>query len=279
MAYLNPTIGTLKPAPLPRGRLLDLIPSTGEEVRWFNGVSWTPWPSRGLLTQDVDACNPDPSTDIDRYCVPAVDQPTFRLLDALTASALEFTPAELTTLLADRFALITSWAFASELLSGAASGGNALSKAAHAPTGMAFGAAATPVWNALAVIEADLALTLYGGAGIIHMPPSMMVIAQEYLVPDGNRWTTPSGHLVVFDGGYTNAPPPEGEAASAAGEDWIYASGPVAHALTSPKLVGSTDDAFYLEKNLYEVYMESYGLLQFDAAPVTAVLASYSQAA
>ncbi len=277
MAYLKPTVPTLTPAPLPRGRLLDLIPTISTDARWMDGVSWAPWPSRNVLASSVDTCNPAPSTDIDRYgCTPYVDQQSFRLYDALTGGAIEFTAGELKGLLSDRFALITSYAFAKELLSGAASGGNSLSQAAHAPTGLAFGSAATPISNALAVFEAELARTLFGGRGLIHMPPSMMILAQEYLVRDGDRWTTPSGHLVVFDGGYGDAPQPSGEVASGAGEEWLYASGPVAYEATNPRFVGGDDDSFDFERNLYEIYMDSYGLLQFDADPVTAVLTSYA---
>ncbi len=276
MAYLKPTVPTLTPAPLPRGRLLDLIPTISGDVRWMDGVSWAPWPSRNVLASSVDTCNPAPSTDIDRYgCTPYVDQQSFRLYDALTGGAIEFTPGELKGLLSDRFALITSYAFAKELLSGAASGGNSLSQAAHAPTGLAFGSGAVPVVDALAFLEAELARTLFGGQGIIHVSPAVMFHAREHLERDGDRWTTPSGHLVVFDGGYVDAVEPTGQAASSATEEWIYASGPVAYEATNPRFVGGDDDAFELERNLYEVYMDSYGLLQFDADPVTAALVTF----
>lgn len=276
MAYLNPTVETLTPAPLPRGRLLDLIPRITDAGRWLGGITWLPWPSRGLLTQDVDVCNPAPTDDIDRYCLPAVSQGVFRLIDALTGSTLEVTPATLVSSLEGRFKTMVSWAFARELLSAAVSGESALSKAAHAPTGLPFGSAATSIWNALAVFEAELSRTLFGGAGIIHMPPSMMILAQDFLIRDGDRWTTPSGHLVVFDGGYIDAPAPEGEAASAAGEEWLYASGPVAYELKGPAQVGGDADALDVEHNTFEVYMDAFGVLQFDAEPVTAVLVSYA---
>lgn len=291
--------------PMPRGRLLDIISrfeldpvNNGDQTvaaRWINGVTWQPEPCRGLFTADVDACAEIDFIQIAPICEAAITQTPFAVYDALKGSALEYTADDLLAIIEGRVTLKTSAAFASELLSGAASGDRALRKSAHAPS-IAFGAAATPIYNAIAVLEADLASTMRGARGMIHMPPGMLQeavrISELELNADG-QYETPLGNLVVADAGYLNAPQPTGGGgASTAGNDWIYASGPVEYQWSSPIAIdagniGSTITSFtsretaalsvFTSRDDITRFVEAVGILIFDPCPVTAVLTSYGE--
>lgn len=171
--------------------------------------------------------------------------------------------------------------FAYELLNGTAAGGtHSFSADAHAPAGVAFGSAATPIWNAISVLEADLADTCGPAIGMIHLPPGLLgqAVSSYGLRWVDGHWETPLGHWVVADAGYLDAVAPSGEAAAAAGEDWVYASGLVsyAHADDQGPIGGLLSErSLTLSRNRLERALWSYGILAYDPSLVTAVLTSY----
>lgn len=274
-------IDTMLPAPRTLGTLLagamELpLPAGTLPERWMHGVAWNPHPCRDPLAGAVNTCSPANFTDPNYGCVAAVEQEAFQMYDAFEGALLEFDPADIDAKLRARQQNWVSWAMARELLSGAASGGLSLSSEATAPTGIAFGSAATPIVNAIRVLESELTERLHNGVGVIHIPPAMLATASEEagVFAVGDRFFTPLGTLVIADGGYANAPAPTGEAASPDGEDWAYASGPVWYRLSDPELIGGTD---WLDRprNHLMRFIDQYGLLVFDPCPVTAVLATY----
>lgn len=285
------------------GQLLDVIgeitfEKTGvSDKGWLAGISWVPEPCLSLRTSDVDVCTRIDYVAVPRLCEPAVTQTAFTVYDAFKGATLEFDAEDIAEILDGRTTRKLSAAFAAELITGNASGGMSLSSQATAPTGLAFGSAATPVYNAFAVIESELARRLRGSQGTIHLPPGMLaeaVFHVELERRDG-RWYTPLGNLVIADSGYLDPVQPDGGGgASAAGEDWIYASGPVRYRKTAPKPVddgniGSTmttytgtedirsaDYQSFRTHNDMVRFMDVHGIFQFDPCPVTAVLATYS---
>lgn len=302
MALPKHVVSRIPQTPVPRGRLLDIAapidldPATNGNrtvpLRWINGITWQPEPCYALRAMDVDACARIDFNGPPHACDAALTQTPFAVWDAFRGASLEFTPAEIEELLAGRFTLKMSAAFASELLTAAASGDRALRKSATVPT-VAPGAA-QPIYNALAIIEAELAIRLQGARGMVHVPPSLLGEAISKaaicLDPTTGQWETVTGHQVVADAGYEGAPQPTGfGAAATSGQAWIYASGPVRYAATAPAMVddgnvGSTITNFtslesaptFTTHDDILRYRDAAGIFQFDDCPVTAVLASYS---
>jgi len=269
-----------RPAPLP-GRFVDVASRlVAADERWLNGVTWEPWACRGLSAVEAVDCDTETLDAITTVCEAAVVQPPFQIIDAIKASTLEWTLDEVDALLGERFGLFRSAIFASELVTAAASGGSGLAGEAHAPTGAAFGSAATPIWNALAILEAELAEEIPGQRGIIHLPPGLLgqAVSNYGLRWDQDRWVTPLGHVVLADSGYVNMTEPTGQAASADGEDWVYASGPVAWIESEPVGLGVGIESIQVTRNTIHRWMSGYGLIVFDPCAVTAVLASYDVA-
>lgn len=279
------------PLPLTRliyGQLLDVIPeldipadavNPAVNLRWLGGVTWTPRPCRPISVGSVDACNGADFTNPDYACLAPIEQLAFSLYDAFNGPLSEFS-SEVDDELLMRLDVQESWAFARELLGGAASGGMSLSGSATEPTGVPFGSDAQAVYNAFAAVESELCERLYGATGIIHVPPAMMPIALRWagVTRTGNRYYSALGHTVIADAGYVNPPAPTDVDAPDAGsaEDWIYGSGPVAYKYKSPEPLGELINQFgSIAHNLFERWMTAYGLLVFEPCAVTAVLASY----
>lgn len=274
---------------LDRGLLLDQIPQfpfddPDAPLRWVGeGVTWQPIActrdaetiaSVGSACDDTDFFDGDPI----RECVAWDEAGAFTIKDRLQGSNLDLTEGELTGLLAERFAAMTSFVFANTLTS-IVGGVETLPSNASAPQGLAFGSAAQPLYNVLAVFEAELARRQHGRAGIIHLTPGMLAHAiTQYGVEwrDGGYYT-PVGNLVTVDPGFYNADAPTGRAASGAGEEWVYASGWVAYRSSMVDLqqvrkrgVGARDH------NDIVAFAQSFGILVFDQCLVTAALATYS---
>lgn len=275
--------------PLPLGpqqprRLLDVIPplpSSPDDPnpnRWLDGVTWDPWPCRALTVDAEDVCTADTLDVTPDECDAWISQTPFRISDAAKASLLAYTLEEVGARLSARYNRSVSAAFASELISGTASGGQSLSSTATAPNGIAFGGAAVPIWHALAVLEEEIAERLQGSVGYIHLPPGLLAQAVNTYGLSLNAqgmWETPAGNIAISDAGYLNPPPPTGEAASNATTDWVYASGPVWYAATVPILIGDGAETVDFTRNRFTRYIAGYGILVFDPCPVTAVLTSF----
>jgi hypothetical protein len=270
-AVTRRTIGTLLGA-------VTVLPGSASDERWMNGITWQPRPSRALSASAVDTCNPADFVNPNYACVPAIEQSAFQIYDAFNASALDHTPDIIDGYLSDRNRLQQSAALAAELLTGAASGGRSLSSTATAPAMRAFGSAAVSVQQGVAILEDDLARTLYGGQGMIHMSPGLLGLAIQnagFSFRDG-EWYTALGHCVVADAGYVDAKEPTGLTASAAMKEWMYASGPVVLGSTAADLLGGPANEFMdMTRNKFVRWMSSYAILQFDPDPVTAVLVDY----
>lgn len=270
-AVASRTIGTLLSA-------VTVLPADGVAERWMNGVTWQPRPTRALSVSAVDTCNPADFVNPNYACVAAIEQSAFQIYDAFNASALDHTPEIIDGYLSDRDRLQQSAAIATELLNGAASGGRSLASTATAPAMRAFGTAAVTVQQGIAILEDDLARTLYGGQGIIHLSPGLLGLAIQNagLSYRDGQWYTALGHRIVADAGYVDAKEPAGQAASAAMKEWIYASGPIVLASTASELLGGPANEFMdMTRDKFVRWMTSYAILQFDPDPVTAVLVDY----
>lgn len=277
------------PSPVPR-RLLDVIQripglntpdeqASGNELRWLNGIKFEPWACRSLSAVAAADCSTETLAAITATCEAALTQSPFQIIDALKASTLEWTVEMLDAYLGMRVQLMVSSVFASELISGAASGGMALSKSAHAPDDIAFGAAAKPIWEVLAALESELAQHIPNGRGYIHVPPGLLSTAtMSYgcVLNSQGFYETPNGNIIVADSGYQQPTQPTGQPAPSAGTDWVYASGPVFYEMTDFVGLGIGSETYNFTKNTINRWISGYGILVFDPCPVTAALATYS---
>ena len=271
---------TLPDGPLQPRRLLNSIerlPGAGE--RWLDGVRWEPTKCRALSVDNEATC----ATAVNSAVVPVVcdaweSQTPFRITDAMSATLLDLTPDEVGARLSSFYDRAVSAAFAKELISGAASADKSLSSEATAPNGAAFNAAATPIWNALAILEEEIAERLQGGVGFIFVTPGLLAqaVSSYGLMLVDEKWQTPSGNVVISDAGFLNPLQPTGQSASTAANDWVYASGPVFYDSSSPSMVGSSAESINFTRDTFTRWVQGYGILVFDPCPVTAVLASYA---
>jgi len=271
-------------------RLLDIAsPLPTQEgvnpLRWLDGVTFEPWPCRSLQVDSEIVCDDGSFAVVPSECVPWVTQTPFRIIDAMKGSLLDYQLSDVQLILSVRYEQMVSAAVARELLGGTGSSGMSLSSEAHAPNGAAFGVAATPVWNALAILEEEIAENLQGGVGIIHLSPGLLaqaVTSYGLSVNVNGMWETPAGNVLVSDAGYLNPTQPTGQASSSAATDWVYASGPVWFATTAPGFVGVGAEtlngtlATPWNRNTFAQFLAGYAILVFDPCPVTAVLASYA---
>lgn len=279
---------TLPLGPLQPRRLLDIIerlpPTEGDPTKWLQGVTWEPWPCRGMTIRSESDCEPgNLNTQVSfEECQDWVVQNPFRLTDAMRRVALDYTSLLMSDRLETRYNRQMSAAFARELILGAQST-MSLQSVATDPAGVAFGAAAVSIRLGMEVLEQEIATRLQGGVGYIHCPPGMLggfvMVCGVYL--NGDHWETPAGNVVISDAGYVDPTPPVGlGAASTETSDWVYASGPVFFESTAP----ITYEAFSeypsaqtpWNRNIMDDIIAGYGILVFDPCPVTAVLISYT---
>jgi hypothetical protein len=289
------TINIPRPPKLPRALLLDQIATLpmgdNVEARWaIDGVTWEPVECGVplLWAGAADACDPSPFEGTPpRGCLPPITQTGFRIEDRFRASLPDFDASDVEALLTRRFSVMTSWVFAKALTQSVA-GPTSLPDVATAPTGLPFGSTATPIWNAFAVLEAELSERLMGEQGVIFLTPGLLAQAKvsydlEWFdgpaddgEPGGRAigWQTPAGNRVIVDGGFYNADAPTGEDPSGTAEEWIYASGPVFYQSTMPDL-RSSREAPGVDRNRITGFIDSHGILVFEPCPVMGVLASY----
>lgn len=79
------------------------------------------------------------------------------------------------------------------------------------------------VVEALGRVEGELA-SCYNGVGVIHVPRALAATFQNasLIIPDGTRYRTVNGNIVVFGSGYTGSSP---KGVSDTSLMWIYATG------------------------------------------------------
>lgn len=256
------------------------IPTNGLAERWSAaGITWQPTPQTALSGGAASACDPASPSNPNYACTPAITQLAFWLYDAFNASYLDTEVGYADALMDERWAIRISAAFAKELLDGVLSAsGRSLSANAHAPAQRAFAAGSVTMLQGIGILEDDLARTIGNARGILHIPPALFnhAVTQATVRERDGRWYTPRGNLVVSDAGYVDAKEPTGQAASAAMKDWVYASGPVRFAATGAETLGNAANEYSdMTRNRFVRWKQGYGILQFDPAPVTAVLVDY----
>jgi hypothetical protein len=119
--------------------------------------------------------------------------------------------------------------------------------------------------KALACLVQAVGSFLFGGQGMIHMTTQMLTIlaSMQAVRLDGGIWTTPMGHIVVADAGYSGSGP---DGVPAGASQWMYGTpmidvklGPIDHP-GQPDTVESVAVA----TNLQTVWAQRVALLQWE---------------
>lgn len=272
--------GVLKPRKRPVGLLLD----TADDLmltddRWRRGVEFAAYGCDGLSRGPLIFCADDEVDD--EHGTESVGD-TLRYFGAFdvyataTCSTLDVDYDYLASRIDDRWDPMLSEQIAAEL----ERGGNA----PEVPDG-AGGTEATPTLQgvaevvsdmagtmaeAISVIDGALATRLHGGAGLIHVAPSLLSLAHEVIErdPATGNWVTHTGHVVVSDAGYVGTAPNAGGEAS--GTRWIYGSGPVAYQIGAPSPRPVPVEGFNRSRNEFTARKVAQALYIFDPCAVVA---------
>lgn len=94
----------------------------------------------------------------------------------------------------------------------------------------------TDLVRALGCVEQGLAEALHGAQGMVHVTPQLLLhlVAAQVVQRQGNLWTTPTGHIVVADAGYTGAGP--ASVGPTASSQWVYGT-PIIQVRLGPVMV------------------------------------------
>lgn len=255
----------------PSGLLLDVSPPIPQDQlpRWaLAGVTWVPWTVANLNVV-ADDCETVLNKEVADFPDAATALP-FLAYQGLQCSTLSSDPENMDERLDHALDVHVSAAFANELMTGTVSGGPSFASEAVVIT-----AGAQSRINAMVDLETHLAEVLLGGVGFIHVTPALLTlyVGDGYAVRDGDLWRTPTGHIFVADAGYDGTANPDGEAEATAAQAWVYASGPVFHAIgrVSP-VARRNQESRDMERNIDIFLSERYGLVAFDPNLVGAVL-------
>lgn len=109
---------------------------------------------------------------------------------------------------------------------------------------------------AIAALESNIADCIPGGLGTIHVNFGVLpyLAANTLLVEKDGKYYTPSGQLIIAGAGYPGSGP--GNVAAAAGESWIFATGPVSVFHSDVFFTSSTIEAVDRSLNNVTVYAE-----------------------
>lgn len=131
---------------------------------------------------------------------------------------------------------------------------------------------------ALAYLEDEIAET--GQQGVIHITPSVATVLGEILTDRQGVLRTPAGTPVVVGQGYVGAAAPDDSSAAAAGQSWIYASGPVFYRASEETftLPATIEEALDREDNTVIYRAERDVLAGWDGGLQAAALVDWSPA-
>lgn len=271
MALISPPTPTLRTF----GLLTAEAPRLGVEGdRWREGVTFQPLGPANVEATVAEMCFDDEATYTDDDFTwnagrdgegEALEtNPTFlpfTVKATESCTTLDLDINELKDRIRTRVELAASAQIARELVSGALSGSPSLSSVALvAQEGAVDKACVIP---ALEQAAADL---LSGGLGYVHLSPAALAALPGDMIRwDGQRWTTPSGHIIIADPGYSLT----GASGETFGVETAYISGPVLWHL-GPDRFSVANAPEYLDRtrNTSRGRTEHEAIFAFDPATV-----------
>lgn len=244
-----------------------LQPTSSE--RWLNGVTVYPYPTE--LPNTWDPCLAGTfRVKEEGSGVPLPMFASFVVYLPITCSAISIgDPDEFANRVEISLNAVESYAVEQQLSQGTGIATNPFFADANADV-LAGGAALTPA-VALSYLENAIAAT--GKQGMIHATPA---VVSQWFSQDRDDVTlvTVNGTRVVSGGGYIGANP-AGQAAAAAGQSWVYATGPVE---VRHSTIAALDIKEVLERGLNDVTFraERYVLAEWDTALQAAALVDWT---
>lgn len=239
--------------------------------RWLNGVTIYPYPSD--LPGLWDPCSA--GTFRNKTEGTGVDLPMFAsfvaYLPISCGAGFLGDPEEFANRAEIAMRAVESYAVERQLVSGDGIPTNPYLEDANVTAGiLAAGAAVTPD-AALSYLENAIGGT--GKQGMIHATPA--VVSQWFdQTGDRSELVTQNGTRVVSGGGYISSRPTGGSAA-AAGQSWVYATGPV-EVRHSNILMPDISETLDRSNNDVTFRAERYVLVEWDTALQVAVLVDWT---
>lgn len=234
--------------------------------RWLNGVKFMPFGCDKIVGQTFDPCVAR-TTDYNDGIGTAVSFDPFLAEVAVECSTLVSDGPEL-----EAYLLLHSEVSRSSIL------GAQVEHSAFTTTNPSLASEAQTITNpdqslmgAIIAVEDALADLLDGGLGMIHMTAGLFV---AFSAGGGVRWDvdnrphTATGHLIVADAGYLGVSPATN--AVAAGQKWIYGSGPVFAHYSATFNHATAPQTVKLSRNIRSVQVEQYGIAIFEPCSVVA---------
>lgn len=256
----------------PRGRLLDAAtPLAVSDNHWLEGLKlrYGALECRTLNVEgELDPCTDEGVTTTDTECLDtsSIYLP-FRIWDYLAGSPLELTVDEITAVIDAGWSdTAISYAFAVRLRDYLADSPDTLPDFTSA-------SAAITCCDAVAALDSQLAVMLGGRQGTIHMTRGALQACADDLELVDDRWYTRNGTKVVADAGYTPFPTPSGWSVPGAMEQYMFATGEVHWAMTTPEyLDANPNQTSNLRRDWYARHKHAYGVLAFGLCGILAVL-------
>ena len=247
-----------------RGLLIETADRIPNSVRWLAGVTLRPWGCSGFVPADADYCDFESDELDDFFDVgtnPVFD--AFDIYNTESCSTLDSDISVLNARVETRWGVMVSEQVAARLNVELAA------RAAVATTG--------PINTSILIAKAEeqLALTLHGGLGMVHMSPAVlsMVVAEGSVDLRDDQWRTPGGHLVVADAGHTGIEP-TGETLLD-GTEWVYTTGAVLFGLGEPRVPTKATEYLDRDTNTNTARIIGTSVVAFDPCSASAIEYGY----
>ena len=247
-----------------RGLLIDTADRIPNSVRWLAGVTLRPWGCSGFVPADADYCDFESDELDDFFDVgtnPVFD--AFDIYNTESCSTLDSDISVLNARVETRWGVMVSEQVAARLNLELAA------RATVATTG--------PINTAILIAKAEeqLALTIHGGLGMVHMSPAVlsMVVAEGSVDLRDGMWLTPGGHVVVADAGHTGIEP-TGETLLD-GTEWVYTTGAVLFGLGEPRVPTKATEYLDRDTNTNTARIIGTSVVAFDPCSASAIEYGY----
>ena len=247
-----------------RGLLIETADRIPNSVRWLAGVTLRPWGCSGFVPADADYCDFE-SDELDDF-FDVGENPVFDAFDIYNTESCSTLDSDISVLNArveTRWGVMVSEQVAARLNLELAA------RATVATTG--------PVNTSILIAKAEeqLALTIHGGLGMVHMSPAVlsMVVAEGSVDLRDGMWLTPGGHVVVADAGHTGIEP-TGETLLD-GTEWVYTTGAVLFGLGEPRVPTKATEYLDRDTNTNTARIIGTSVVAFDPCSASAIEYGY----
>jgi len=247
-----------------RGLLIETADRIPNSVRWLAGVTLRPWGCSGFVPADADYCDFE-SDELDDF-FDVGENPVFDAFDIYNTESCSTLDSDISVLNArveTRWGVMVSEQVAARLNLELAA------RATVATTG--------PINTSILIAKAEeqLALTIHGGLGMVHMSPAVlsMVVAEGSVDLRDGMWLTPGGHVVVADAGHTGIEP-TGETLLD-GTEWVYTTGAVLFGLGEPRVPTKATEYLDRDTNTNTARIIGTSVVAFDPCSASAIEYGY----